>query len=217
MSDLYDDDILLWSERQSELLRRLAAGEPLNERPDWPNIIEEVESVGRSDLRAVRSLLLHALLHKLKIEAWPDSLSVAAWDADARLFLVQAREGVQPVHAPAHRCSTYLRQRTDCLADVDGWSAATTGIANLSNDAGRIARLIACPITASATCSVSRPGARAMGRRSAAWSMAAHLGSRCRRRIYNRGWSGGDRDSPGSRRNGKSRMRCASCPACSRA
>ena len=28
MSDLYDEDILLWSERQSTLLRRIAAGEP---------------------------------------------------------------------------------------------------------------------------------------------------------------------------------------------
>jgi hypothetical protein len=31
MSDLYGDDILLWSERQAELLRRVAAGEPVNE------------------------------------------------------------------------------------------------------------------------------------------------------------------------------------------
>ena len=73
MSDLYDDDILLWSERQSELLRRIAAGEPVNERPDWPNIIEEVESVGRSDLRAVESLLLQALVHMLKARSWPSS------------------------------------------------------------------------------------------------------------------------------------------------
>ncbi|WP_428487199.1 DUF29 family protein [Rhodopila sp.] len=48
MTSLYDEDILLWSERQRDLLRRVAAGEPVNEAPDWPNIIEEVESVGRS-------------------------------------------------------------------------------------------------------------------------------------------------------------------------
>lgn len=34
MSDLYDDDILAWSEHQSELLRRRAAGEPVNEQID---------------------------------------------------------------------------------------------------------------------------------------------------------------------------------------
>jgi hypothetical protein len=96
MGDLYDEDILLWSEHQADLLRRIAAGEPMNERPDWVNIIEEVESVGRSDLRAVKSLLLQALLHKLKAEAWPDSLSMPVWNADSRLFRIQARDAFAP-------------------------------------------------------------------------------------------------------------------------
>jgi hypothetical protein len=42
MSDLYDDDILWWSEQQAELLRRLAAGERVNDQ----DFIEEVEAVG---------------------------------------------------------------------------------------------------------------------------------------------------------------------------
>src|SRR5690348_1944987 len=96
MGELYDDDILLWSERQADLLRRIAGGEPVNEQPDWVNIIEEVESVGRSDLRAVQSLLLQALLHMLKAEAWPDSLSVPSWRSDAVLFRAQARQAFSP-------------------------------------------------------------------------------------------------------------------------
>jgi len=44
MGGLHDEDILLWSERQGAPLRRIAAGEPVNERPDWANIIDEVES-----------------------------------------------------------------------------------------------------------------------------------------------------------------------------
>lgn len=40
MSDLYEDGILLWSERQGDPLRRIVAGEPVNERPDWANIDE---------------------------------------------------------------------------------------------------------------------------------------------------------------------------------
>jgi hypothetical protein len=70
MSEPYDEDILLWSERQSELLRRIAAGEPVNGRPDWVNIVEEVESVGRSDLRAVESLLLQAFMPMRSSDAW---------------------------------------------------------------------------------------------------------------------------------------------------
>jgi hypothetical protein len=96
MGDLYDDDILLWSERQSDLLRRIAAGKAINERPDWVNIIEEVESVGRSDLRVVESLLLQAFMTMLKAEAWPNSLSVPAWQSDALLFQSQARPAFSP-------------------------------------------------------------------------------------------------------------------------
>ena len=71
MSDLYDADILSWSEHQAALLRRVAGGHIPNEAPDWTNIIEEVESVGREQLHAVRSLIVMALLHDLKAAAWP--------------------------------------------------------------------------------------------------------------------------------------------------
>ena len=72
MSDLYDTDILEWSERQGALLRRIAAGERVNDADvDWPNIVEEIESVGNEQLHAVESLLVQALVHMLKAEAWP--------------------------------------------------------------------------------------------------------------------------------------------------
>jgi hypothetical protein len=45
MSDC-DADVLLWYEHQANLLRRLAAGERVNDRIGWENVIEEVESVG---------------------------------------------------------------------------------------------------------------------------------------------------------------------------
>jgi Domain of unknown function DUF29 len=102
MSDLYDTDILAWSEHQAELLRRVAAGERVNDA-DWPNIVEEIESVGREQLHAVESLLTQALLHMLKAEAWPLSSAVPGWRADARLFRRQAWR----------RFSPSMRQRLD--------------------------------------------------------------------------------------------------------
>ena len=51
MNDLYEDDILLWSEQQAGALRRRA----LNEI-DWENVAEEIESVGNEQLHAVESL-----------------------------------------------------------------------------------------------------------------------------------------------------------------
>ena len=105
MSDLYDADILRWSEHQSDLLRRIAAGEPDNERPDWPNIVEEVESVGREQLHAVESLLLQALVPMLKAEGWPAARDVDNWRSDARVFIAQARR----------RFASSMRQRIDLV------------------------------------------------------------------------------------------------------
>jgi hypothetical protein len=52
------------------LLRHLAAGERVNSAElDWPNIAEEIESVGRSELSAVRSLLTQLLANTMKAEA----------------------------------------------------------------------------------------------------------------------------------------------------
>jgi uncharacterized protein DUF29 len=96
MSDAYEADILLWSEHQGRLLQRLAAGERVNDQVDWPHLIEEIEAVGRSDLRAVQSLLLQALVHDLKAEAWPLSRDVSTWRADARLYRAQARRAIAP-------------------------------------------------------------------------------------------------------------------------
>src|SRR3954447_11090516 len=42
-SDLYGDDIRLWSEMQSALLRRLSAGEAVGNEIDWPHVVEEIE------------------------------------------------------------------------------------------------------------------------------------------------------------------------------
>jgi hypothetical protein len=96
MNDLYEEDILRWSEHQSALLRRIASGEPVNETPDWPNIVEEVESVGREQLHAVESLLLQALAHMLKAEGWPAARDVDTWRGDARGFIAQARRRFVP-------------------------------------------------------------------------------------------------------------------------
>jgi hypothetical protein len=70
MSDLYDEDVVLWSERQGELLRRRAAGELVNDAAlDWPNIAEEIESVGRSERAALASHIRTVLVHLVKLQA----------------------------------------------------------------------------------------------------------------------------------------------------
>jgi len=96
MDGLYDADVLEWSEHQARLLRQHAAGKPGNEAPDWTNIIEEIESVGRSQLNAVRSLLRQALIHDLKCRAWPLVLYVPHWRAEALRFRADAADAFSP-------------------------------------------------------------------------------------------------------------------------
>jgi hypothetical protein len=97
MGDLYEADVLEWSERQAALLRRRAAGELVNEAElDWPNIAEEIEAVGREQLHAVESLLMQALVHMLKADAWPRSCDAPTWHGDARGFRARARRRFVP-------------------------------------------------------------------------------------------------------------------------
>jgi hypothetical protein len=91
MDNLYETDILRWSEQQSDLLRRHAQGERVNALIDWENVAEEIESVGREQLHAVESLLVQALVHMLKAQAWPDSRDAATWRAEAVRFRGDAR------------------------------------------------------------------------------------------------------------------------------
>ncbi len=96
MDSLYDVDALAWSEQQADLLRRLAAGERLNEAVDWPNVIEEVQDVGQSLLRACCSMLQQAMVHLLKLHAWPSSHSVEHWKTEAAVFLDDAEQRFAP-------------------------------------------------------------------------------------------------------------------------
>ncbi len=104
---LYETDILAWSERQADLLRRLADGERLNDTIDWENVIEEVESVGRSELHACESLLEQALIHLLKLYMAPRSRSASHWRGEVVTFLADARRYFSPS----------MRQRID-LAEL---------------------------------------------------------------------------------------------------
>ena len=134
MSDLYDSDIVIWSERQAELLRRVAAGEPVNEAPDWPNIIEEIESVGSEQRHAVESLLLRALIHMLKAEAWPLSRDVPHWQAEARVFRAQARRRFVPS----------MRQRID-LANI--YADSLRGLPDTIDGEAPLPVPEVCPVT----------------------------------------------------------------------
>lgn len=119
----HDHDALAWSERQSALLRRLAAGERVNDAIDWANVIEEVQDVGLSELRSCASLLRQALVHLLKLNAWPGSRSTGHWRSETIGFLGGAKE----------RYSPSMRQRIDLAAE---YRLACRQVLPLDDDSG---------------------------------------------------------------------------------
>jgi len=75
----YDTDILEWSERQAALLRRMAAGERVNDQVDWEHVAEEIESVGASERRELTSEIRTVLEHLMKLEASPATMPRTGW------------------------------------------------------------------------------------------------------------------------------------------
>jgi len=67
---LYDTDFNLWLSEQLQLLREERLGEL-----DVANLIEELESLGKSDKRALTSHLKIALQHMLKWDYQPEKQS----------------------------------------------------------------------------------------------------------------------------------------------
>jgi hypothetical protein len=99
--DLYDRDALAWSERQADLLRRLARGERVNDI-DWDHVVEEIEDVGLSELHAVESYLEQLLAHLLKLRGWPEFEARDHWRGEIVTFR-RGRPTLRTFHAPEDR------------------------------------------------------------------------------------------------------------------
>jgi hypothetical protein len=139
MSD-YDTDVLVWSERQSALLRRRAAGELVNEAElDWHNIAEEIESVGRSELHAVESLLFQALLHRLKAEAWQESPRCRELAGRSPRLHRPSPPPLRSVDAAETGCAEPLRRCAGSDAGGDGWCGSGHGAARMPGHSGWVA------------------------------------------------------------------------------
>jgi hypothetical protein len=100
---LYDDDIVTWAEEQAAALRALGTRGDLSNALDWENVAEEIESVGRSQLRAVEGLLVQALAPMLKRLSAPDLPVTRHWREETLTFQIAAR----------NRFERSMRQRLD--------------------------------------------------------------------------------------------------------
>ncbi len=67
----YETDLLVWSEHQADLLRRMGAGERVNGLVDWEHLAEEIEDLGRAQRSALNSQVRRLLELLLKLAASP--------------------------------------------------------------------------------------------------------------------------------------------------
>jgi Domain of unknown function DUF29 len=70
---LYETDFVAWTEQTVQLIRARQF-----EQVDWENVIEEIESLGRSDRRELKSRLEVLLQHLLKWKYQPN-LQSGSW------------------------------------------------------------------------------------------------------------------------------------------
>ncbi len=71
---LYDKDFWTWTQEQAAALRRREFG-----AVDWDNVIEEIETLGRSERSAWTSYCANVIAHLLKIEHSPVSRDLNRW------------------------------------------------------------------------------------------------------------------------------------------
>src|SRR5438132_10825559 len=83
---LYDEDILLWSEQQAAVIRRLGTTRAVPNDLDIENVAEEIESVGRSELAAVESFIRLILAHLIKLIVESGSDAESHWESEIFAF-----------------------------------------------------------------------------------------------------------------------------------
>lgn len=90
----YDDDFYAWTQDQARRLRD-AAAERVNAPIDWENLAEEVESMERSEVRALGSALMWVIEHLLKLEHAPAADRRPGWEESVLTHRVAAWEEME--------------------------------------------------------------------------------------------------------------------------
>ena len=94
---LYDEDIYAWAQQQAEVLRRLAqTRRDLPNELDLENVAEEIEDVGKSELREVESFIRLILIHLLKAASASQARSYRKWEKEIRVFRADLAKNLTP-------------------------------------------------------------------------------------------------------------------------
>ncbi|OCR02310.1 hypothetical protein BCD67_20135 [Oscillatoriales cyanobacterium USR001] len=117
---LYELDYLKWIETTVEKLRSQDYS-----NVDWENLIEEIESMGRSDRRSLESNLMIVIMHLLKWQFQPELRSLS-WKSS----IVEHRRRIRKALKDSPSLKPYLEEIfSECYWDAVEQASAETGLA----------------------------------------------------------------------------------------
>ena len=119
VSNLYETDFALWIEQTVQQLR-----DRTFEEVDWESVIEEIESLGRSDKRALRSQITRVIMHLLKWDYQPE-LRSNSW----RGSIVEGRIQIEELLQDSPSLKPYIEEvLVKCYQSAAKVAIAETGL-----------------------------------------------------------------------------------------
>ncbi|MDV2998069.1 MAG: hypothetical protein N4J56_007774 [Chroococcidiopsis sp. SAG 2025] len=121
LSSWYEQDFVAWASGQAMLLKQGRF-----EELDLENLIEEVESLSRSDRRAVKSQLIRVLKHLLKLNYQSNAFYyLNSW----RSSVVEGRSQIKLIVEDSPSLKPYLAEiLVDCYQEAVQQASAETGM-----------------------------------------------------------------------------------------
>ena len=120
----YDIDFFAWTQAQAAVLRA-AARSGVNLPIDWENLAEEVESLGRADIVALKSRLRTIMEHLLKLEFSPAIDPRPSWRETVTRARIEFEELIDE--------SPSLKQRVEDWIDQQQPRAARLVLRNMAD------------------------------------------------------------------------------------
>jgi hypothetical protein len=119
LSQLYDQDFVLWVNQTAELLREGKFNEL-----DIPNLLDEVEAMGRSEKNALISNLVVVLMHLLKYQYQPEKRT-NSWLSSIREHRRRLKKALQTSPSLKNYLQDNLAETYDDSRDI---AAIETGL-----------------------------------------------------------------------------------------
>jgi hypothetical protein len=128
MASGYDTDVVAWADEQAGLLRRIAAGERVNDAAlDWAHVAEEIESVGNSERYRLRSHIAVVIEHLIKLQASPAVEPRNGWKASVLHARVRIKRALRESPSLRREVAAMIAEETLDVADEVAATLAVYG------------------------------------------------------------------------------------------